>query len=111
MRRKWKSRKVETACLEMLNAACMVSECREAIDKYCADWLDEIVSTDPAEIVHEVSRETDVQMQGGTISLRRHSEHVLNMAAVILTKLRVRRQTPSLPLHSTPYLLSTATPK
>jgi hypothetical protein len=89
MRRKWKSRKVETACLEMLNAACMMPECRDAVDKYCTDWLEEVVDSDPAEVVAEISRETDVQQQGGTISLRRHSEHVLNMAAVILMKLRV----------------------
>ena len=89
MRRKWKSRKVETACLEMLNAACSVTACREAIDKYCSDWLEEIVDSDPAEAIIEISRETDVQMQG-TASLRRHSEHVLNVAAVVLTKVKVR---------------------
>jgi hypothetical protein len=90
MRRKWKSRKVETACLEMLNAACMIPDCRDAVEKYCTDWLEEVVDSDPAEVVAQVSRETDVQQQGGTISLRRHSEHVLNMAAVILTKLRMQ---------------------
>lgn len=52
MRRKWKSRKVETACLEMLNAACMQTQCREAVQKYCTDWLEEIVDQDPEEAVH-----------------------------------------------------------
>jgi hypothetical protein len=51
MRRKWKSRKVETACLEMLNAACMHTQCREAVEKYCTEWLEEIVDQDPEEAV------------------------------------------------------------
>ncbi len=51
MRRKWKSRKVETACLEMLNAACMHTACREAVQKYCTEWLEEIVDQDPEEAV------------------------------------------------------------
>jgi hypothetical protein len=68
----------------------MIPDCRDAVEKYCTDWLEEVVDSDPAEVVAQVSRETDVQQQGGTISLRRHSEHVLNMAAVILTKLRMQ---------------------
>ena len=51
MRRKWKSRKVETACLEMLNAACMHQACREAVQKYCTEWLEEIVDHDPEKAV------------------------------------------------------------
>ncbi|KAJ2989480.1 hypothetical protein NUW58_g3442 [Xylaria curta] len=54
MRRKWKSRKVETACLDMLNAAAMHPECREAIRKYCTDWLEEVVDQDPEEMTHEI---------------------------------------------------------
>jgi hypothetical protein len=86
MRRKWKSRKVETACLEMLNAACMNSACREAVQKYCGDWLEEIVDQDPEDVVQEM-RAADVQE--GSISMRRHSVQVQNLAAVVLAKLRV----------------------
>ncbi|KAH8907251.1 ARM repeat-containing protein [Coniochaeta sp. PMI_546] len=86
MRRKWKSRKVETACLEMLNAACMNAACREAVQKYCGDWLEEIVDQDPEEVV-KAMRAADVQE--GSISMRRHSVHVQNLAAVVLAKLRV----------------------
>ena len=89
MRRKWKSRKVETACLEMLNAACMYQQSREAVEKYCKEWLEEVVDQDPAEIVRATHAERDVGMQGGTVTLRRHSEQVQNLAAVILTKLKV----------------------
>lgn len=90
MRRKWKSRKVETACLEMLNAACMNSNCREAVQKYCTEWLEEIVDLDPEEVVRDMSAaDPDVQIKEGSISMRRHSEHVQNLAAVVLAKLRV----------------------
>ncbi|KAK8087456.1 RING finger protein B [Apiospora phragmitis] len=89
MRRKWKSRKVETACLEMLNAASMNANCREAIIKYCTEWLEEVVDQDPSELssaVHSV----DFEVEGthGSIAMRRHSEAVQNLAAVILAKLR-----------------------
>ncbi|KAH6651447.1 myosin-binding striated muscle assembly central-domain-containing protein [Truncatella angustata] len=88
MRRKWKSRKVETACLEMLNAAAMNSLCREAIAKYCTEWLEEIVDQDPelAELVH--AADTGVDTVHGSIAMKRHSEAVQNLAAVILAKLR-----------------------
>jgi hypothetical protein len=94
MRRKWKSRKVETACLEMLNAACMHQHCREGVQKYCVDWLEEIVDQDPEEAVkamHAVDPECDVQE--GSVSMRRHSQHVQNLAAVVLAKLRVSHHT------------------
>lgn len=94
MRRKWKSRKVETACLEMLNAACMHSHCREAVLKYCADWLEEVVDQDPEEAVkamHVV--DPDLSAQEGSISLRRHCQQVQNLAAVVLAKLRVSHHT------------------
>ncbi|KAL2127900.1 hypothetical protein VTI74DRAFT_10008 [Chaetomium olivicolor] len=89
MRRKWKSRKVETACLEMLNAACMHQACREAVQKYCVDWLEEIVDQDPEDAVRDMHHvDPDVSSQEGSISMRRHSQHVQNLAAVVLAKLR-----------------------
>ncbi|KAA8628729.1 hypothetical protein SMACR_08804 [Sordaria macrospora] len=89
MRRKWKSRKVETACLEMLNAACMHSHCREAVQKYCIDWLEEIVDQDTEQVIESMyTTNPDIAVQEGSVSMRRHSIHVQNLAAVVLTKLR-----------------------
>ncbi|KAL6412786.1 Ring assembly protein 3 [Ilyonectria robusta] len=88
MRRKWKSRKVETACLEMLNAACMNSQCREAINKYCIEWLEEVVDSDLNEVVRSTNADPNLQSDGGSVSMRRHSEQVQYLAAVILAKLR-----------------------
>ncbi|KAI1642033.1 ARM repeat-containing protein [Daldinia loculata] len=89
MRRKWKSRKVETACLEMLNAASMNSSCREAINKYCADWLEEVVDQDPNELARGIyTADPQIQVSEGSIAMRRHSVAVQNLAAVILAKLR-----------------------
>lgn len=92
MRRKWKSRKVETACLEMLNAACMNSQGREAVQKYCVEWLEEVVDQDPEEAVKSMyAHNTDgSHVEEGSVSMRRHSEQVQHLAAVILAKLRVR---------------------
>lgn len=101
MRRKWKSRKVETACLDMLNAASMNANCRDAIIKYCTEWLEEVVDQDPSVMssaVHSV--DTEVEGTHGSIAMRRHSEAVQNLAAVILAKLRVG--TLKLPLASPP---------
>ncbi|KFA67092.1 hypothetical protein S40285_02988 [Stachybotrys chlorohalonatus IBT 40285] len=95
MRRKWKSRKVETACLEMLNAACMNPACREATQKYCGDWLEEVVDQDPGDVVRTMNADPDLHSEGGSISMRRHSEHVRNLSAVILTKLRAVPSKPS----------------
>ncbi|TRX89849.1 hypothetical protein FHL15_009282 [Xylaria flabelliformis] len=90
MRRKWKSRKVETACLDMLNAGSMHPECREAIRKYCTDWLEEVVDQDPEELSKAIhSADPDVQETPGSISMRRHSRAVQTLAAVILAKLKV----------------------
>lgn len=91
MRRKWKSRKVETACLEMLNAACMNQACREAVQKYCIEWLEEVVDQDPDEAVRSMyTHNTDANnTEEGSVSMRRHSENVQHLAAVILAKLRV----------------------
>ncbi|KAL7787760.1 sexual sporulation-like protein [Trichoderma ceciliae] len=99
MRRKWKSRKVETACLEMLNASCMNSACREAIQKYCAEWLEEVVDQDLDGEVRSMNADPNVQSEGGSINMRRHSEQVQHLAAVILAKLRV---VPSNPLANDP---------
>ncbi|KAM7212290.1 Myosin-binding striated muscle assembly central domain containing protein [Rhypophila decipiens] len=89
MRRKWKSRKVETACLEMLNAACMHTHCREAVQKYCTEWLEEVVDQDPEDVVKAMyAADPDVHLQEGSILMRRHSEQVQNLAAVVLAKLR-----------------------
>lgn len=90
MRRKWKSRKVETACLEMINSACRTEPCRKAIQKYCIEWLEEIVDQDPTAEVRSMDPSPSLQSEGGSISMRRHSEQVKYLAAVILTKLRVR---------------------
>jgi protein unc-45 len=84
MRRKWKSRKVEQACLEMLNAACMNTACREAIQKYCTEWLEEIVAEKPQDVVDSAGDGVDESQQR-----RVHSEVVRNLAAVILAKLSV----------------------
>lgn len=89
MRRKWKSRKVETACLEMLNAACMNGQCREAINKYCVEWLEEVVDSDLTEVVRSMNADPNLQSDGGSVSMRQHSEQVQYLAAVILAKLRV----------------------
>ncbi|KAI0852135.1 ARM repeat-containing protein [Daldinia vernicosa] len=89
MRRKWKSRKVETACLEMLNAASMHPSCREAINKYCADWLEEVVDQDPDELAKATyTADPQIQVTEGSIAMRRHSVAVQNLAAVVLAKLR-----------------------
>ncbi|KAK4241362.1 myosin-binding striated muscle assembly central-domain-containing protein [Achaetomium macrosporum] len=96
IRRKWKSRKVETACLEMLNAACMHAHCREAVQKYCVDWLEEIVDQDPEDAVTNLHHiDPGVNTQEGSISMRRHSQHVQNLAAVVLAKLRPGQQSES----------------
>ncbi|KAK3989883.1 CRO1 protein [Cladorrhinum sp. PSN332] len=89
MRRKWKSRKVETACLEMLNAACMHTACREAVQKYCVEWLEEIIDQDPEDAVKSMHAiDPDMHVREGSISMRRHSLQVQNLAAVVLAKLR-----------------------
>ena len=94
-------RTVETACLQMLNAASMNAHCREAIVKYCTEWLEEIVDQDPADAVQQAHAvETTTDGLSGSIAMRRHSEAVQNLAAVILAKLRVG--TLKLPLASLP---------
>ena len=90
MRRTWKSKKVETACLEMLNAASMNTTCRDAIQRYCTEWLEEVVDQDPSDLPKAIhAAEPGVQATVGSIAMRRHSEAVQNLAAVILAKMRV----------------------
>ncbi|KAK2627830.1 hypothetical protein QTJ16_002476 [Diplocarpon rosae] len=95
MRRKWKSRKVEQAALEMLNAACMNTPCREAIKKYCAEWLDEIVIKTPSSTVEVSSPERHLVAEDGSIQQRIHSQEVKNLAAVVLAKLQAVPSAPS----------------
>ena len=89
MRRKWKSKKVEQAALEMLNAACMNTPCREAIQKYCTEWLEEIVNNVPESQIDVSSPERHSAVEDGSIQQRIHSENVRNLAAVVLAKIQV----------------------
>lgn len=89
MRRKWKSRKVETACLEMLNAACTYPQCRGAVEKYCVDWLEEVVDQDPNEVTRALDSDTSISLEEGSVSMHRHSLRVQIMAGVVLAKIRV----------------------
>ncbi|KAK3196853.1 SWI5-dependent HO expression protein 4 [Lecanicillium sp. MT-2017a] len=95
MRREWKSRKVETACLEMLNAACMDSRCREGIQKYCVEWLEEVVEQGATDMGRRLSEEPNLQGEEGSITMRQHSEQVQYLAAVILAKLRAVPKQPN----------------
>lgn len=88
MNRKWKSRKVETACLEMLNAACMHPQCREAVEKYCIDWLEEVVDQDPNEVTRALDSDTQISLEDGSVNVNRHSIKVQIMAGVVLAKIR-----------------------
>jgi hypothetical protein len=40
----WRSVRVEQAALELLNVACMDPNCRDAIRKYCPEWLEEVTT-------------------------------------------------------------------
>lgn len=44
---KRKSSRLEQAALELLSAACVVRTCREAIKKFCFEWIEEISETSP----------------------------------------------------------------
>lgn len=88
LKRKWKDNKVETAALEMMNAACMNGACRDAILKHCVEWLEEIVenpSTRPAEVS---SPKREVAQEDGPLQ-RQADGDARNLAAVILAKLQV----------------------
>ena len=89
MRRKWKSKKVEQAALEMLNAACINTPCREATQKYCTEWLEEIVNNVHGSHVDVSSLERHSIVEDGSIQQRIHSENVKNLAAVVLAKIQV----------------------
>ena len=89
MKRKWKSRKVEQAALELVNAACMNTACREAIQKYCTEWLEEIVQTTPEMPTDVMSPGGTIVVEDGSIQQRIHSQLVRNLAAVILAKIQV----------------------
>lgn len=93
MKRKWKSRKVETACLEMLNAACTYPHCREAVEKYCIDWLEEVVDQDPNEVTRALDSDTSISLEEGSVSMHRHSLRVQIMAGVVLAKIKVSEPT------------------
>ncbi|SPO03959.1 probable cro1 protein [Cephalotrichum gorgonifer] len=95
MSRKWKSRKVETACLEMLNAACTYPQCREAVEKYCIDWLEEVVDQDPNEVTRALDSDTSISLEDGSVSMRRHSLRVQIMAGVVLAKIKAIPSKPS----------------
>jgi hypothetical protein len=88
MRRKWKSKKVEQSALEMLNVACMNTPCREAIKKYCTEWLEDMVATRPPESP-PIDTQESKQIEDGTIQQGIHSASVVNLAAVVLAKLQV----------------------
>lgn len=89
MKRKWKSKKVEQAALDMLNAACISTACREAIQKYCTEWLEEIVNDAPETSIEVPKDERHHVAEDGPIQQRIHSEKVRNLAAVVLAKLQV----------------------
>jgi len=89
MKRKWKSKKVEQACLDMLNVACMHRACREAIQKYCAEWLEEIVTEGPRVLEELRFPDRQAVVEDGPLQQRLHSPVVRNLAAVILAKLQV----------------------
>ncbi|RDL37320.1 ARM repeat-containing protein [Venustampulla echinocandica] len=88
MKRKWKSKKVEQATLEMLNVACMNAACREAIKKYCTEWLEEIVNDIPSSHADVPPADRAMAVEDGSIQQRIHSEPVRNLAAVVLAKLQ-----------------------
>lgn len=89
MKRKWKSKKVEQACLDMLSVACMHGACREAIQKYCTEWLEEIVTEGARSIDDLPTSERYAVVEDGPLQQRLHSPAVRNLAAVILAKLQV----------------------
>jgi hypothetical protein len=99
MKRKWKSKKVEHAALEMLNAACMHTACREAIQKYCTEWLEEIVTDVPKSLLGISSPERHSVEEDSSMQQRVHSEKVRTLAAVVLAKLQVGQDAISNSIH------------
>ncbi|SLM36466.1 UNC-45/Ring assembly protein 3 [Lasallia pustulata] len=43
LEKKAKHTKIEQAALDMLSAACIDSACRDAVGKYCSDWLEQVI--------------------------------------------------------------------
>ncbi|RDW72165.1 hypothetical protein BP5796_08199 [Coleophoma crateriformis] len=99
MKRKWKSKKVEQATLEMLNAACIDTASREAVQKYCTEWLEEVVSEPFSSMdmdnVLSSSPGGTAPISPGSVQQRMHCEQVRNLAAVILAKLQAVASAPS----------------
>lgn len=90
MRRKWKSKKVEQAALEMLNVACMNTPCREAIKKYCAEWLEDMITDAQSQnAISPITSEHPRNVEDGSLQQRTHSASVIQLAAVVLAKLQV----------------------
>ena len=87
MKRRWKSRRVESACLDMLNTATMHPKCREAIKRHCLEWLEEVASEEGLESLSEEDKESVAE--DGPIEQRIHAPYVKNLAAVVLAKLQV----------------------
>ncbi len=94
MKREWKSRKVEYACLDMLNTACMNAKCRESIKEHCTEWLDDVVSE---EVPNEEIKEEEMGLTGkdDPMQQRLHTPIVKNLAAVVLAKLQSTPAAPS----------------
>jgi hypothetical protein len=87
MNHKWKSRKVETALLEMLRVASWYPVCLTAIDKYCRGWLEEIEFQPSREDIEERLRNgSDIPCH----ELQRHCQRVKNLAGLVLIQLYVR---------------------
>lgn len=91
MRRKWKSRKVEMACLEMLKAACMQTKCHPAIHKYCLDWMEELIFEDSesrVDTISELKTGLEIEEEGPAL-MREHSEKARHLAGVVWTMVTV----------------------
>lgn len=87
MKRKWKSRRVESACLDMLNTATMHQKCREAIKRHCLEWLEEVASEEGMEGLG--GEDLESVEEDGPLQQRIHAPYVKNLAAVVLAKLQV----------------------
>ncbi|KHJ35133.1 putative actin cytoskeleton organization protein [Erysiphe necator] len=79
IKRKEKDGAIEQAVLEMLNVACMNTNCRDAIRKICIEWLTE-----------------KVQSNSGPSSINKYSESIKDLAAIILAKLQAVPPLPTL---------------
>lgn len=91
MTRKWKSKKIEMACLQMLHAATTQVKCLAAVYKYCNEWLDDIIAEDIQARVDTVwDLDTDLEMEkAGADELQRHCKAVRALAGVVYMKISV----------------------